>query len=150
MQLGIINLTETPVSFTDKLVDQNFEVIVYGEQRPDAANVRYSKTLKHFAEILQAKRVVLVLSKDIHKTREVLETLKWFLSVSDVIMLEDETATPALRDIAGELVSIQIDLLSISSAERTHVYGNRFAFNYCESMLNLLFEGKYEYGGVIR
>lgn len=155
MQVGLINLTGQDIAIADNLEAHNLELIQLQTNDMPTRNpaTLVMPTLKTFSESLQSKRIVWIVAKSVDQTRLLLEDLKWYLSLSDIVILDDISAGMHIRVIADTLQALQIDLLYVHDEAEGHatIYGNRFAFNFCEIAFQYAYGNSgYTYKGIIR
>jgi 6-phosphogluconate dehydrogenase (decarboxylating) len=144
-QIGVIGLTELSFAFIGRLLEKGFPVAAYDEDQ----NVReqYSHRdlvmvpyLDELAMALETKRIIFIFQKKGRTVDTLLEDFVACLSVGDVIIDFSASSADAVIARMRYAQGFQVDLLDAVLEHRQGnfdlwISGNRFAFNYCETML---------------
>lgn len=147
MQIGLIGLGKKGRNLALTLQQKDYQVIAYdidAEKLQDAAEhgLQTVTSLPELAEATQSKRVIWMTLSEPEVIDYTLELLKHYLSVSDIVIDGSNSYYKDSMRRAMELGALQIDFLDCGMSPGTGtsqgicamVGGNRFAFNYSESL----------------
>lgn len=157
LQTGYIGSLPTARSLALQLQPAGYTIVVFD---PGAAPAPITTegpltivpTLQDLAERVPSKRIICMDLSDGAATDDTLEELKYFLSVGDIVL---HTAQAPVEDTvrrAQALEALQINFLDCirnnTAGTDLPVGGNRFAYNYCEPLLQAIAsKATCRYGG---
>jgi 6-phosphogluconate dehydrogenase len=161
MQIGLIGLGKKGLNLALSLQQKGYQVIAYdidAEKLQEAARhgLQTVPSLPELAEATQSKRVIWITLSEPELIDYTLELLKHYLSVSDIVIEGSNSHYKDSIRRAMELGGLQIDFLDCGMSPGTGtpqgicamVGGNRFAFNYCESLFrDIALPNRYLYCG---
>ncbi len=157
MQIGIITYGETGFNLAERFRTQGHDVVLFDVTTTGSTSLLQSAqtatSLQDLAEKLSSKRVIW-LSLPVELIDETLSSTKHYLSVSDIMIDIGPSDYRVSVRRAAELEALQIYYLDCGISEESFgqgivmVGGNKFEFNYCESLFKLLArENGYLYCG---
>ncbi len=148
MQIGLVGLGKMGFNLALNIKGKGHDVVAFdiNTQTLEAISAKGVKTvtsLKDLAESLTTKRVIWLMIPAGPLVDSTLEQLKPFLSVGDIIIDGGNSNYHDSVRRGKDLQALQIDYLDCGTSGGTEgalhgvcamIGGNRFAFNYCESL----------------
>jgi 6-phosphogluconate dehydrogenase len=160
MEVGIIGIGKRGFNLALLFKNKGYNVVVHdtNEKATDPLKqdgIKVVNSIKDFVESLSTKRVVWLMIPEGKLMDGMLNSIKHYLSVSDIIIAGEDSSVEDLQRRAREMEALQIDFLDckiiLDEQEKEtslRIGGNRFAFNYCEPLFkDIVANGSFLYTG---
>jgi 6-phosphogluconate dehydrogenase len=163
MQIGLVGSGKIGFNLAMNLQRNKYDVVAY-DVNPNAIKsiqvkgLKTATSLKDLAENLHSKRVIWLVIPVGELVDQTIQELQPYLSTGDIILNSGNSFYKDSIRRYKAMESFQIDFLECninfeSDGEGNEIsamiYGNRFAFNYCEPFFKDICKDGYQYCGTI-